>query len=195
MTFRQYIIPLKGKTMITRIKKSLTAVPASIIEAASYLVSLGEKQRQINRIKRDASERVKAINAEAEGRISAIKKERDVFFTALYAFAVSKKEELTQRNRSVATASGRFGWRWTPPSVLLAKGKSEEEIITLLESSDMEKYVRVLKEIDREALLRDRPSVPGVEYTQREEFFAKPKMKKEEGRAEELVKSTEAVDL
>lgn len=180
--------------MINRIKKSLTAIPASVLEAANYLLSIGEKQAAINKIKREAALRVKAINVEAEAKIAPLKKDRDIFFTALYAFAISKRAELTKRDRSVGTVSGRFGWRWTPPAVVLEKGKSDEEIITLLEASNMKQYVRVMKELDREALLRDRPNVPGVEYVQREEFFAKPKMKKEEGRAEELVKSTESID-
>lgn len=181
--------------MINRIKKSLTAIPASILEAATYLLSIGETQKEINRIKRDAANKVRAINAEAEAKVLLLKKDRDVSFFALYAFAASKRDELTKKSRSVATASGRFGWRWTPPAVALAEGVSEEEVITLLESAGMGDYVRTMKEIDREALLRNRPDVPGIEYVQREEFFAKPKMTKEDGRAEELVKSTEAVDL
>lgn len=181
--------------MIKRLKKSLSAIPASIMEAATYLVSIGEKQREINKVKREAKKKVERINADMKKKVSVIVKDRDAFFYALFAFAAPRKAELTHVTRSQATYAGTFGWRWTPPAVEIADGKTDEDIIAKLEKNGLACYVRVVKELDREALLRDRPTVSGISYTQRDEFFAKPKMKREEGRAEELVKSTEAIDV
>lgn len=184
----------KGKQMIKRLKKALTAIPASIAEAAGYLASIGEKQREINKIKREAKKQIEEINAEAKKKLGVIVKDRDAFFNALFAFAAPRKAELTRETRSQVTSTGTFGWRWTPPAVELADGKTDEDIIRSLEKRELFQYIRVVKELDREALLRDRPLISGVSYTQRDEFFAKPKMKREEGRAEELVR-TEAIDV
>lgn len=82
--------------MITRIKKSLAYVPASLKEATSLLVSIGEKQREINRVKREAKQKVEAINTEAKKSIEELTRERDTFFTALFAFASPRKKELTK---------------------------------------------------------------------------------------------------
>lgn len=179
--------------MVSRIKKTLTFVPASLSEAISFLVSIGNKQREINCIKRDAKKRIDAINSETKTSVESLTKDRDVFFTSLFAFASSCKEELTRINRSQKTEAGTFGWRWTTPYVDLAEGKSDQDVIASLKRKGMTSYIRVVEELDREAMLRDRPEVPGVSYSQRDEFFAKPKLAKEDGRAEELVR-TETID-
>lgn len=180
--------------MIKRIKKTLTAIPASVAEAATYLVSIGEKQREINRIKRETKAKVDEVNAAANKEIADLKRDRDNFFVALFGFAAPRKKELTKDRRTVSTSAGSFGWRWTTPSVELAEGRTDQDIIATLKKLGLPQYVRVIEELDRDALLRDRPLVRGVSYTQRDEFFAKPKLAKGEGRAEELVKITEAID-
>lgn len=176
--------------MIKRIKKTLTAIPASIQEAASYLRSIGEKQKEINQVKREAALAKEALDK----KIGTLKKERDAFFVALFAFASPKKAELTREKRSVKTDAGTFGWRWTTPTVELAEGKTDQDVIATLKRQGLTKYIRVVEELDRESLRTDQPTVPGVKYVQQDEFFAKPKLAKGEGRAEELVKSTEAID-
>lgn len=180
--------------MIKRLKKTFTAIPASVAEAAQYLLSIGSQQREINKIKRETKAEVDKLNAEANKKIEVLKKERDTFFTALFAFAQPRQAELTVSARSVKTDAGTFGWRWTTPMVEIAEGKTDQDIIKTLKRIGLSDYIRVIEEVDREALLRDRPTVPNVSYTQRDEFFAKPKMAKEDGRAEELSKITEAID-
>lgn len=180
--------------MISRIKKSFTYVPASLVEAASFLISIGNKQREINRVKREAKKKVEIITTETKKVVDALTKDRDVFFTSLFAFSSARKEELTRVTRSQKTAAGTFGWRWTTPYVDLAEGKSDQDVIASLKRKGLTAYIRVVEELDREAMLRDRPEVSGVSYSQRDEFFAKPKLAKEDGRAEELV-TTEAVDV
>ncbi len=182
------------KTLSARIKKTLTVIPASIQEATSFLISIGEKQREINRIKRETKAAIDAMKADSEKKISALTKDRDTFFVSLFAFAAPKKTELTAVTRSQKTAAGTFGWRWTTPAVELAEGKTDADIIASLKRKGLIGYIRIVEELDREAMLRDHPEVPGVSYTQRDEFFAKPKMKKGEGSAEELVK-TDAIDV
>ncbi len=179
----------------TRIKKRLTAIPASIKEAMAFLASIGAKQREINVIKRETKEEIDRLSAQAKLRIEILTKERDTFFTALFAFASPRKKELTAVTRSQKTEAGTFGWRWTTPYVKFAEGVTDDLVIKNLKAKGLKEYVRVVEEVDREALLRDRPEIDGISYEQRDEFFAKPKMAKDSGRAEELVKEvTEAVD-
>jgi phage host-nuclease inhibitor protein Gam len=181
---------LKGIIMIKRLKKTLTAIPASVAEAATYLVSIGEKQREINRVKRET----KKACEDAKKKVEDLSRERNAFFTALFAFAQPRKAELTEDKRTQKTFAGTFGWRWTTPYVDLKEGKTDAQIIATLKRDGLTQYIRVVEELDREAMLRDRPEVAGVLYSQRDEFFAKPKLKKEDGRAEELVKITESID-
>lgn len=177
--------------MIKRLKKTLTAIPASVAEAATYIVSIGEKQKEINRIKRDTK---KAVDV-AKKTIEGLAKERNQFFVALFGFAQPRKAELTKDVRTQKTFAGTFGWRWTTPYVDLKEGKSDQDIIAALKRDGLTQYIRTTFELDREAMLRDRPKVAGITYSQRDEFFAKPKLGKGDGRAEELVKITEAIDV
>jgi phage host-nuclease inhibitor protein Gam len=193
-SYTSSFINQKEIIMITRIKKSLAYVPASLSETVTFLISIGNKQREINRVKREAKKRVEAINTDTQITVSELTKERDAFFTSLFAFSSARKEELTKVTRSQKTEAGTFGWRWTTPYVDLKEGKSDQDIIASLKRKGLTEYIRTIEEVDREALLRDRPEVPGVSYSQRDEFFAKPKLAKEDGRAEELVK-TEAIDV
>jgi phage host-nuclease inhibitor protein Gam len=180
--------------IITRIKKSLTYIPSSLSEAIAYLTSIGSKQREINRVKREAKAKIEAINSDVKKTIEVLTKDRDAFFTSLFTFSSTHKKELTKDTRSQKTDAGTFGWRWTTPYVDIAEGVSDEKIIATLKRKGLTDYIRIIEELDREAMLRDRPEVPGVSYSQRDEFFAKPKLAKEDGRAEELVK-TEAIDV
>lgn len=184
----------------TRLKKSFTAIPQSVAHAAAFLLSIGKEQKKINLAKKRAKEEIDKIKKNLEIELQPYTKERDTFFTALYAFAQRNKEELTAILRSVKTSEGTFGWRWTPPYVEVEEGGDDESIIAYLRSHGLNGYVRVKYEIDREALLRDRPDIPGISYQSREEFFAKPKLiAKTDGNAEELFKEveteTEAIDV
>ena len=179
----------------TRIKKAFTAVPTSIASAVAYIASIGDKQREINKINREAKASAEAIYATAKAKVAKLEGERRTFFDALYAFAVSKKDELdTSVRRSHKTLAGVFGWRWTTPAVVIDEGLSDADIIKMLEAEELPQYIRIIKEVDREALLRDRPEVAGISYEQHDEFFVKPKLGKEDGRAVELTK-TEQLDV
>ncbi len=191
-----------ASTTINRLKKSFTAVPQSVIHAAHYLLSIGQEQKKINLAKKKAKEAIDKIKSDLEVELTPLVKERDTFFTALYTFAQGKKGELTAKLRSVKTEQGTFGWRFTPPYVELDEGEDDASVVAYLRAHNMTKYVRVKYELDREALLSDRPDVPGVSYLSREEFFAKPKLiSKVDGSAEELSIAlpdegkTEAIDV
>ena len=180
--------------MATRIKKAFTAVPASISSAVTFLMSIGNKQREINTINSETKEAIKKLQEAASAKIAALVKERDTFFTSLFAFASANKSELTKITRSQKTTAGTFGWRWTTPYVAINQNLDDQAIIKILEQDpSLLQYVRTVKEIDREALLRDRPTVPGLSYEQRDEFFAKPRLAKSEGSAVEMTR-TEAID-
>lgn len=180
-------------TAVHRIKKAFTNIPATLSEVASFITAIAEKQRAINTKKREAKKKVDAINATLADEVKVLKTERDTFFNALFAFAQPRKEEFTEVARSIKLETGTFGWRWTPPAVVVDEDMTDMDVIKVLEKKGQQKYIRIVKELDREALLRDRPEVKFVSYEQREEFFAKPKLLKAEGTAEEL--TTEAIDV
>lgn len=176
----------------TRIKKSFTRIPIAVADAVKFLAGIGALQARINAAKKKAKEEHDAIKVRLDAELAPLTSERNTLFNALFAFAQPLKEALTREAKSIKLPSGVFGWRWTPPAVQLTGFASDGVLIAHLERRGLHAYVRVVKEVDREALLRDKPAIRGVEYISREEFFAKPMLEKGAGRAEEL---TEAIDV
>jgi phage host-nuclease inhibitor protein Gam len=183
--------------LATRVKKTSVTIPTDLMQAEGYLAKIGDKQRLINTLKRDAKAKKDAIDETLAQDLESVTKERDTLFNALFAFAQSKKKLLTDKLKSVIFRTGAtFGWRMTPPRVTVRNGMTDDDLIHYLEKNGLSKYVRIHKEVDREALLRDKPKISVVAYMQHEEFFAKPKLGKGEGRAEEFVKTeTETIDV
>lgn len=185
--------------MITRLKKIFTAIPESVIQTGAYLLAIGSEQKNINAAKKKAKAAILKIEEDLKAEIAPFIKDRDTFFTALYAFAQGRKGELTTKMRSVKTDEGTFGWRWTPPAVVVVPRFSEQDALLWLHQHNMHSYVTTTYSLNRELLLKERPDIACVTYVSREEFFAKPKLiAKIEGNAEELSAEirgeTEAID-
>lgn len=184
--------------MSTRIKKSLTYVPASLSEAVGFLVSIGKKQIEINKARREARAKIDKINKNTQEKVQKLTVDRDNFFNALFSFASANKADLTKVTRSQKTAAGVFGWRWTTPYVDITEGVSDAVIIARLKAQGLPQYIRIVEQLDREAMLRDHPEVEDVAYSNRDEFFAKPTLVKKDGQGVELsceATITEAVDV
>lgn len=160
---------------ITRIKKSQTAVPCSLSEADVLLGQLGTTQDEINNIEKELKEKIVALKAEAEKKLHPLTVARDGKINALFAFADPRKAQLTQEARSVALSSGVFGWRMTTPRV--ETEGSDEEIIALLKQTGNGEFIRILEEVDRQALLVKKPIIKGISYAQDDEFFVVPKQR------------------
>jgi phage host-nuclease inhibitor protein Gam len=159
---------------ITRIKKSKTVVPRTITEADAVLGQLGNTQDQINLIEKELKEKVAELKAAAAKQLQPLVVDRDAKINSLFAFANPRKAKLTVKARSVTLSSGVFGWRLTPPRV--ETDLTDEETIALLKETDNEAYIRIIEEVDRQALLAERPVIDGIDYAQDDEFFVIPKL-------------------
>lgn len=158
---------------VIRLKKSQTYVPQSLSQANILLGELGNTQDNINAIEKELKDKIEKLKARAEKKLQplAIKRENQV--NALFTFADPRKKELTKELRTVNLTLGVFGWRLTPPRVE-TDGKSEGELIAFLKSTGYKNFVRIIEEIDRKALLAERPVICGISYVQTDEFFVVP---------------------
>jgi phage host-nuclease inhibitor protein Gam len=147
------------------------SVPADVNEANDSLFRIGALDRSISAIESEYAEAVASLRAEADREAKALLTEREDRITGLNLYATTYRTKLLSGDRkSVKLTGGTFGWRMTPPKVALAKG-GEEKALLKIKALGLTQYVRVKESVDREALLKDRPVIPGVSYTQREEFF------------------------
>lgn len=151
-------------------------IPANTFESNTSLFRIGSLERRIDGIEAGFTAEVERLRKEADTRIAGLLAERENRIAGLEIYVNENRNILfTSDRRLVEFSGGTFGWRWTPPKVTLARG-GEKKSLETLKRFKLKKYIRVKESIDRESLLRDRPEVPGITYTQREEFYVKPKI-------------------
>lgn len=158
---------------IARIKKTDTQVPTSMSEASVLLGKLGKTQDSINKIEATLKEKIAKLKEDALKKLAPLIIDRDKQVNALFTFAHPRKEELTEKVKSIVLVTGIFGWRLTPPSV--QSDMNDEEIIQLLKNTGNSKFVRIIEEVNRHLLLEEKPLIAGISYNQRDEFFVIPK--------------------
>jgi len=160
-------------TMATR-KKSLFPVPANLSEVNALLFKIGECERDLATIKTNLEADVAEARSNAEEAAAPLQEEHKQYVKALLTYASqNRKTLLVGDKKSLVLTGGEFGWRLPPTKVTYAKGGAEQ-VIKNLEAMKLTQYLRYITEVDREALLRDRPAVSGVKYSQKEGFFVKP---------------------
>jgi phage host-nuclease inhibitor protein Gam len=172
---------------VNRIKKSQTSVPATLSQADAMMAKLGQTQDAINEIEKELAKKIAELKAKAAKKLAPLMLERSNEINSLFTFASPRKVELTEEKRSVTLGNGVFGWRWTTPRVEMSG--SDEEMIAMLKKTENTAFVRIIEEVDRQALLAERPIIPGITYEQNDEFFVVPKQKSKKAKT-----FTQAVD-
>ncbi len=162
----------------TRIRKTTATVPQNRSEAAAAIAKVGTLQAEIDKIEAEIEAEVLAIKAARASRIEAIRKDRNSIVTGLCAFASANREKLLSESggKTIGFATGSLAWRYSPPAVAVA---DDDQMIAYLKKIGQAKYIRTKEELDRESLLRDREkiSIRGVGFSQREDFIVKPNEK------------------
>jgi len=158
------------------LKLPVIPVPKTLEEATKFLGKIGEEQRSVDIIKNKLNADVDALKTKAMENAEKHQTKITQLMEGLYAFAEANRDELTDNNKkkSVETPKGMFGWRITPPKVIL---RNQEIIIETLKSLALDRFVRIKEQINKEALLKESNianSIKGVSINQREEFVIKP---------------------
>ncbi len=161
---------------MSRAKKSTPIHPIqNIDEANGVLHIVGILVRSTETIERELAEKVATLRQEADAAIKPLQAQTANHVVNIKLFAVKHRQELLAADKKTVTlSSGIFGWRLTPPKVTAGRG-GDEKILDILKSLELTKYIRNIESIDKEALLKEKPQIQGVRYTQTEKFFVEPK--------------------
>ncbi|MDP3900711.1 MAG: host-nuclease inhibitor Gam family protein [bacterium] len=170
------------------LKKKVIEVPKDLVEAASFIKEIGDKQREINKIQDDLNAKIEELKEQAVNNSIGYQKIIETLMEGLFAYANANREELTDngKKKTVNLPTGTLAWRMTPPSVILRK---VDEVIKALKQLKLDRFIRTKEEVDKEAMLKEpevAKTVSGVTISQHEEFSVKP--------AEAGVEITEKVD-
>lgn len=154
------------------------AVPETLAEANMLLVKLGEYERELTATALTLEAAITGAKEAANQIAGPIEMAYAATEKALLTFATrERKSLLSESKKSVILPGGEFGWRTTPGKVTISKATAGS-IIDNLKNLGLTKYLRVTTEVDREALLKDRPVLFGVRYTKTEKFYVKPATEK-----------------
>lgn len=152
----------------------LSIVPTSLAEANALIVKLGECERGIAAIVTDLEAKVAALRETANAAAGPLEAEAKRLTSAIKAYATAHRDVLLpKQKKSVTLPGGEIGWRTTPARVVFGKGgeaKAKENILKL----GLPEYLREVITVDKEALLKDKPTITGISYAQTEQFYVKP---------------------
>ena len=163
--------PFEKETTMVRKTRRVIVIPASLAEANHSLFRLGTLERSIAAIENDLAERIAALRKKADAESAPLLAEHADLAAGLELFAQANRETILERDRkSVRISGGAFGWRITPFKVEFLRGGAKK-VLAEIKKLKLKQYIRIKESIDKEALLKDRPVITGVKYTQREEFF------------------------
>ncbi|MBI2984642.1 MAG: host-nuclease inhibitor Gam family protein [Candidatus Kerfeldbacteria bacterium] len=153
------------------------ALPRSVQEAAGYLEEITECQVHVDDAELQLQQELSAARQRAHERVEPHVCRAQALANALFDWAQTNRSELTDNDRlkTVDLVTGVLRWYRTPPSVRLTK--KEEVVIATLKKLGFVQFIRVIEEIDREALLREREvasRIQGIRFGQDEIFAIKP---------------------
>ena len=154
-------------------------VPKTLAEANVLLMKLGQYERELAATALTLEAAIAGAKDAANTMAGPVEAAYAATEKALLAYATrERKTLLPDQKKSVVLPGGEFGWRTTPGKVSISKAAAES-IVDNLKNLGLTKYLRVTTEVDREALLKDRPTISGVRYTKTENFFVKPSTEKQ----------------
>jgi len=152
-------------------------VPESMDEAADMVAKIGDLTRAIERINIDMKEEMARVKAKYEEMAAPHIEERDAPTEGVRIWAEANRKQLTRggKVKFVRLTTGEIKWRLRPPSVTI---RGKEQVLQRLEQAGLEQFIRVKKDINREAI-REHPEgvagIPGIKVgSAGEDFVVEP---------------------
>mgnify|MGYP001582877393 CR=1 FL=1 len=159
-----------------RIRGETIEVPTDLEEATKFLAEIAAEQRAIDVVRGTMNATMEAIQRRAIDRTNRHQGRLRTLLLGLYAFACDERDTLTVGGqKSMLLPTGRFGWRLTPQSVVLAG--QEKDVVARLEALGLGRFVKVEKSVSKTALLKEPETaqgVDGISIRRGEVFFVKP---------------------
>ncbi len=147
-------------------------VPQDEAEANDSIARIGKIDREMKRLEADRDDELARIKDAYGQRLKPLKEEREALIAGLETWAAGHRRQLLKHGRkSVRFPAGEFGWRLRPPRVTIS---SKVDVIAELQARGLERFIRVIRQVNREAI-REEPQavadVPGIRVGSAGETF------------------------
>lgn len=163
------------------IKKKVVIVPKDRVELGKFVSNIQEIERKIIALEDEFGQeiaemaaKISKLKKEAQGKAKPYEERINELAKGVYIFAEGRRAELTDQGarKTVELAAGnRIRWYFTPPAVEVDE---EEEALKELERRGLLEFIRVKREIDKEAILREPEKIKNLKHLSvgQEEIFA-----------------------
>lgn len=130
----------------TRIKtKANTLVCQSLDEVQAFIASIGENNRNINRLQNDMNDEIALITEKYAQKINPLVQQGEALFTAVQIWCEANRDHLLEKGGKTANlVTGEISWRLRPPSVVV---RGIDDVVARLDKFGLERFVRIKKEV------------------------------------------------
>ncbi len=157
-------------------KKTLISLPLNLTELNERIALYSKLQRDLSVEEAARDGEIAFIKARYAPMLAQIAEGIVREQSAIETYANANRSSLlVGEAKSTSLAAGRIGWRLGGWRVALAKNSAERALAFVKSVRGLrKKYLRVVFELNKEAMLADRPEVDGASYKQDESFFIEP---------------------
>lgn len=130
-------------------------------QAQVYIKAIGDNERKINKLNDKMNEELAKVAAKYAERITPLQQMNGELETAVKAWCEAHKAELlTGDSKTANLITGEVAWRAGKMSVV---GKATPELIDRLERFGLHRFIRIKKELDKTAILKEPSAISGIE--------------------------------
>ncbi len=145
----------------TRIKaKACELVCQSLDDVQAFIADIGDNNREINRLQNDMNDEIAKITEEYAQKINPLTAKGEELFTAVQIWCEANRDTLlTKGGKTANLVTGEVSWRIRPPSVVV---RGIEDVVARLDRFGLDRFVRIKKEVNKEAILNEPNAVAGI---------------------------------
>lgn len=130
-------------------------------QAQTCITAIGDTNRKIEHLKAQMNDEIAKITAKYAERLILLQELSVQMTNAVQSWCADNKDKLlTDGAKTANLITGEVVWRKCPPSVV---GKSTPELIARLERFGLDRFVRVKKELDKQAILKEPSAIANIE--------------------------------
>jgi phage host-nuclease inhibitor protein Gam len=148
--------PSKQKT------KAGPHAPQTRDECAKAIADLGRTARALARAEASMNEEIASVTEAYQPKIDELKAAIELQTEVIRVWCEAHRVELTSGNKVkfANLVTGNIEWRKATDSVIAPKDQAA--VIALLEEKQLHRFIRVKKEVNKEAILADRDAIKGI---------------------------------
>lgn len=160
----------------TKLKSAARRTPQSRDEVADLIGQIGEDERALCLIEVGLNAEIACLRLAYETQADPLRERISAAQAAVQDFCEAHRHALTDggKTKTHRFTTGDIAWRTRPPAVRIT---GEPDCIERLEASGRKRFVRVRKEVNREAILAERDAVADIaqiRVVQSEDFIVTP---------------------